>query len=127
MSVPEREGISGKRVLERGALRIELDGGSEGAGPALGTSVVRLRGDLDMEGAPVLERELIALTSGPVSTIFVDLTGLEFVDSTGLQCLLRATEHARQNGHTLQFRRGSGQVEGVMRLTRVAESLPFAD
>ncbi len=111
-----------KRVLGRGGLRIEL--GPRAGGEA---AVVHLFGELDMEAAPLLEDELIALISGPALSVTVDLTGLEFIDSTGLQCLLRATEHSRVNGEKLRFRRGSPQVEGVLRLTRVGDLLPFAD
>jgi anti-anti-sigma factor len=79
-----------------------------------------------MEGAPTLEEQLIGLIDS-ADTVVVDLAGLEFVDSTGLQALMRATTHSRKNGDNLRFRRGSGQVEGVMRLTRMAEELPFVD
>jgi anti-sigma B factor antagonist len=103
-------------TLERGDLRIELE-----------SSVVRLSGALDMEGAPLLEDKLMSLISGSADTVIVDLTELEFVDSTGLQALMRATNHAREHGDNLRFRRGSGQVEGVMRLTKVADELPFVD
>jgi len=80
-----------------------------------------------MEGAPLLEDQLIKLVADSADTVVVDLSALEFVDSTGLQALMRATVHARENGDKLRFRRGTGQVEGVMRLTRVAETLPFVD
>jgi anti-sigma B factor antagonist len=103
-------------TLERGDLRIELGG-----------SVVRLYGALDMEGAPLLEDRLHSLITDSADPVVVDLTGLEFVDSTGLQALMRAAMLARENGDNLRFRRGSAQVEGVMRLTRVAENLPFVD
>ena len=106
------------RLIEQGGLRVEIDDAA---------STVRLRGDLDMEGAPALEAELIGLVSSSGSEVVVDLAGLKFIDSTGLQALLRANEHARESGRELRFRRGSGQVEGVMRMTRVGERLAFVD
>jgi anti-sigma B factor antagonist len=111
-----------KRVLGAGGLRIELDppGGDQNV-------VVRLFGELDMEAATLLEDQLGELISGPAPTVTVDLGGLAFVDSSGLQCLMRATEHSRANGDKLRFRRGSQQVEGVLRLTQISDRLPFAD
>ena len=122
MGASEHEAVPTKRVLGRGGLRIEVDpSGDEGA-------VVHLVGELDMEAAAVLEDELADLISGPAATVTVDLTRLEFIDSSGLQCLLRATQQARESdGDKLRFRRASPQVEGVMKLTRVQESLPFVD
>ena len=117
-AVPEHEDAMTPRLIEHGGLRIEVDE------PA---STVGLRGDLDMEGGPVLETELIGLLSDSHAEVVVDLAGLEFIDSTGLQALLRANQHARENGRELRFRRGSAQVEGVMRLTRVGERLAFVD
>jgi anti-sigma B factor antagonist len=111
-----------KRVLGRGGLRIEVDSPTDEEG-----AVVHLFGELDMEATEVLAAELDELIAGPAPSVLVDLTGLEFIDSTGLQCLLRATEHSRANGDKLRFRRGSPQVEGVMRLTKVADLLPFID
>ena len=109
-------------MLGRGGLRIELEPAAEGE-----AAIVHVFGELDMEAAPLLEEQLIALISAGTASVTVDLTALEFIDSTGLQCLLRATEHARANGDSLRFRRGSPQVEDVLRLTRVGDLLPFAD
>jgi anti-anti-sigma factor len=122
VKAPEQGDGLAKRVLGRGGLRIELEPHADHE-----SALVHLYGELDMEAAPLLEEQLIALISDGTASVTVDLTALEFIDSTGLQCLLRATEHSRANGDSLRFRRGSPQVEGVMRLTRVGDLLPFAD
>jgi anti-sigma B factor antagonist len=127
LDVPERERSADNGSVGQVGLRVDVDRDGEQLDPPRKGPTVRLGGDLDMEGAPALEETLIGLIDGGAAHVVVDLTGLEFIDSTGLQCLLRATEHARENGHTLRFRRGTGQVEGVMRLTRVGEMLPFVD
>src|SRR4051794_21721709 len=101
LGVPEPNGPV--TTLERGDLRIELD-----------SSVVRLYGALDMEGAPLLEDRLIGLVDDSADTVVVDLTELEFADSTGLQALVRAATHAGRNGDNLRFRSSSGQVDAVM-------------
>ena len=83
-------------------------------------------GELDMSTVPHLEAALED-ASLPGRQVIVDLRGLDFMDSTGLQSLMRATMYARENGRDLRFVRPSGQVEDVMRLTRVDKMLPFAD
>ena len=103
-------------MTELGGLRIEVEG-----------AVVRLHGALDMEAAPAIEAELVALASREPGGIVVDLGDLEFIDSTGLQCLLRASEQAGENGGELRFRGVRGQVDEVMKLTGVRDLVRFAD
>ena len=122
MSNPESDESPATRVIEQGALRAELE-----PGPVEGELVVRLAGELDMEAAPMLEEQLIALSSGAHRSVLVDLEQLRFVDSTGLQCLLRAAGHARDTGDRLRFRRGGAQLEDLIRLTQVGEILTFVD
>ena len=97
-------------------LTIENDGG-----------IVRLRGELDMEASPAIEAELGALASREPDGIVVDLSELGFIDSTGIQCLLRASERAHESGETLRFRGAHGQVDEVLRLTGVRDLLPFGE
>lgn len=103
-------------MTERGGLRIEVEG-----------AVVRLHGALDMEAGPAVEAELVALASREPGGIVVDLGELEFIDSTGLQCLLRASEHATENDAEVRFRGVRGQVDEVMKLTGVRDLVRFAD
>ena len=102
-------------MTERGAVRIEVEG-----------DVVSLRGQLDMEGAPVVESELTSLVSD-ADDVVVDLGDLSFIDSSGIQCLARAAERAEETGCALRFRRAHGQVDDVLRMTGVRDQLPFAD
>jgi anti-anti-sigma factor len=51
---------------------------------------VALRGELDINGAPVLEATLDAAIRDSAGAFIVDLTELDFIDSTGLHVLLRA-------------------------------------
>jgi len=57
----------------------------------------------------------------------VDLSGLDFIDSTGLGALVQAHRSDREDGNRLRFLRGSAPVQRVMELTCLDRSLPFAD
>jgi anti-sigma B factor antagonist len=122
VSVHEEDRSASAEELRRGALRIELESSLPD-----GRLTVRLHGELDMEGAPLLEQKLIELIAGDASGVVVDMGELRFVDSTGLQSLLAAAANSRANGDKLRFRRPTGQVDDVMRLTEVAGNLPFVD
>jgi anti-sigma B factor antagonist len=89
--------------------------------------VLSLRGELDLTSAPLFERELLAAESGKPRRVIIDLSGLEFMDSTGLRALLIARERAQENGHELALRRGPRQVQRVLELTKTLDAFEFED
>jgi anti-sigma B factor antagonist len=92
-----------------------------------GRHVLLLSGELDLIGAEPLDRELRRLEARDAAGIEVDLRGLSFVDSTGVDLLLSARERARAAGRELSLRRGTARVQRVFELTRTAAALPFVD
>ncbi len=91
------------------------------------TIVLSLRGELDLTSALVFERELRAAEETGPRRIVIDLSGLEFMDSTGLRALLLARDRAQSDGHELALRRGPRQVQRVLELTKTAEAFEFED
>ena len=91
-------------------------------------TVLTLSGELDLASTPVLERELQAVEAAGARNILIDLTGVGFMDSTGLQALLRARERAAtMDGVQLSLRRGPHQVQRVFELTRTIDAFTFVD
>jgi anti-anti-sigma factor len=68
-------------------------------------SIVWLTGALDRTTAPVLEGELGARSIDTIRLV-VDLTGLELIDSSGLDALVRIHRRAPERGERLSFRHG---------------------
>ena len=58
-----------------------------------GTLVVRIAGELDLAGTESLEREIGELMQQSAEHVVVDLTQLEFIDSSGVAILLRLANH----------------------------------
>ena len=81
--------------------------------------IVMLRGDLDMDTVDVLSSKLEQIEG----TIVLDLEGVTFLDSTGLQSLVRAREAAGQRGEELILRHPSNAVQRVLDLTNMWEIL----
>jgi anti-sigma B factor antagonist len=81
--------------------------------------IVMLRGDLDMDTVDVLSSKLEQIEG----TIVLDLEGVTFLDSTGLQSLVRAREAAGQRGEELILCRPSNAVQRVLDLTNMWEIL----
>jgi anti-sigma B factor antagonist len=105
------------RKLGSLALRSERDGD---------VHIVELIGELDLDGAPRLEAELLRVEASDAASIVVDLGALEFIDSTGIRLLLMAAERSSQTGR-LTLLKGPRQVHRVFEITDLVDRLPFAD
>ena len=108
------------RSIVEGALRIEI-------GPEAETCLVRVAGELDLANVPALERELHRILTHDLQRVILDLEDLEFIDSTGLACLVKATRHSRADGDRLRIIGATGQVDRVLRLTGVRDVLPVIE
>lgn len=89
------------------------------------TVVVKLNGELDLASAPELERELREAEAAGTARVVIDLSGLGFMDSTGLQALLRARERSSSGAFTLSLRHGPHQVQRVFELTKTIDAFSF--
>jgi len=89
--------------------------------------VIELYGEFDLASVGLVARELRECAESDVEKIIVDLSGLDFIDSTGLGTLVQAHRSDRADGNRLRFLRGSAPVQHVMELTCLDRSLPFAD
>jgi anti-sigma B factor antagonist len=86
-------------------------------------AVLRLDGELDLAGVPLLEDAAEQAALDDPTTLVLDLRGLEFIDSTGLRAILSLEERCAERGQTFALVRGSEQVQRLMRMTRVDEHL----
>jgi anti-sigma B factor antagonist len=58
--------------------------------------VVVVRGEIDVATSPALREELYSIIDGGSREIVVDLSGLGFIDSSGLGVLVAALKHMRE-------------------------------
>ncbi|HWC31596.1 MAG TPA: STAS domain-containing protein [Actinomycetota bacterium] len=81
-----------------------------------GTVTLAVSGELDMATRDRLLGALEWLEANGEEAITVDLTGLSFIDATGLHALIRARDSARMRGATLEFRNPSPAVRRLISL-----------
>ncbi|GAA2927287.1 MULTISPECIES: STAS domain-containing protein [Streptomyces] len=60
--------------------------------------VLHVAGEMDYDQAPELRRQVDQLPLTPGQCLVLDLSGLEFCDSTGITALLAARQHALAAG-----------------------------
>jgi anti-sigma B factor antagonist len=95
-----------------------------------GAVVVTPKGRLNMVAAPGLRALLHKLADDGQARIVIDLSGTEFIDSSGLGALVSGLKATRQAGGDLRIAAPSTQVETVLELTnlnRVLRSYPSAE
>jgi anti-sigma B factor antagonist len=100
------------------ALRIDALGGPDAC-------LIRVRGELDLEGCPELELVLREAEQTQARRIILDLEQLTFIDSTGLGTLLHASRRSASSGYRLRMTRGRGHVADMFRLTALDRTLPL--
>ena len=88
---------------------------------------LRVEGDLELATAAIVERELLRAEATDAQAIVLDLSGLEFIDSTGVRLLVEACARSRADANRLAVLRGPRAVQRVFELTGIIDTLPFAD
>jgi anti-anti-sigma factor len=78
---------------------------------------VRLAGEFDLASAMVFEYDILPLFSDHRPKGVIDLSGLMFLDSTGLFSLLKAWQELQDRGIALRLVRGSEVVDRMLRLS----------
>jgi anti-anti-sigma factor len=88
---------------------------------------IYVSGELDLASAARLEHEIARVETGDARSIVVDLSGLQYVDSTGVRLLLNVHSRLCPESGRLMLVRGPREVQRVFELCGVADVLPFAD
>ena len=85
--------------------------------------VICVEGELELNELSGLERALVEAKTSRADQIVLDLDELTFIDSAGLEALVRAH---RRDDERLTFTRGRGHVAEMLRLTALDLTLPRA-
>ncbi len=92
-----------------------------------GIRALTVRGELDMNTAPELERKLNEALSDPDTSIMLDLSECEFIDSTGIALIVRAWQQLDGNGNEGRGRlvlcSQNHQVRRLLKITGVESSI----
>ena len=88
--------------------------------------VFHVSGELDNASAKALDDELRKAIVGP-SPVVLDLSEVNFIDSTGLRVLVLAAKQAALNGTSLKIARVTERTRKMLELTGLDRVLPLAD
>jgi len=91
------------------------------------TAKVRALGELDLGTVAILDAKLAELREAGFRLMIADLSGLSFIDSTGLRCILEWDAEARRGNISIALVQGPRAVQRVFELTGTAARLRFVD
>ncbi len=98
--------------MSQDTLSIEVTTARDGA-----VQLYALGGSLDIATSPSLRAALMDAADRGEHEIVVDLTHLEFLDSTGLGALIGAQKRASENDGSVRLVAQEGQILRLLRIT----------
>ncbi len=91
-----------------------------------GTHTLSLTGELDLANTPDVEAELIRIEATDATKIVLDLSGLEFMGTSGIRLVVAADARSRADANRLILMRPPTTVLRAFANAGVV-GLPFAD
>lgn len=95
--------------------------------PAAAATVVSLTGDLDISSCAELAERLAGLTDSAPVRLVVEISGVGFIDSSGLNTLVVAARDAERAGGSMAVAAPSQYVARVFELVRMSDALEVVD
>ncbi len=89
-------------------------------------TVVEVSGEVDVSTADALDAKLTELTDAGATDLVVDLSKVEFLDSTGLGVLVKTLKHVREHDGSLAVVASSERIAKVFRITGLDSAMPLS-
>jgi anti-sigma B factor antagonist len=86
-------------------------------------ATLAVSGEIDISTADALERAIAEIIDGGAGHVIVDLSGVTFMDSAGINVLLKGRRWADDHGQQFRVTGATGIVRQVLDLTGVAVHL----
>ena len=81
------------------------------------TSLIDLEGEVDVYTAPQLKQQIIALLDGGVKHLVVNLSAVDYLDSTALGVLIGGLKRLRERNGTLDLICPNQRIKRIFEIT----------
>ncbi len=88
-------------------------------------TVVELQGELDGEVASLFEKSITDIIAQDITNIVIDMSGVDFIDSQGLEVLLWARDYCSQNRRELRLAGLDENCIRILEITRLDSEFNF--
>ena len=89
--------------------------------------VLSLTGELDVSNVAEAREAALKLLAGGVKRLVVELSNLEYIDSSGLGMLIGLRKREKESGGTLAIAGAQGRVTRVLEITGLDQILDLYD
>jgi anti-sigma B factor antagonist len=87
--------------------------------------VLALSGELDGDSVTTLEASIARCRLDGISSLTLDLSGLDFIDSAGLWTITQVNRWCEKQGQDFKLVPGSEPVRNIFEVTGLSDVLPF--
>jgi anti-sigma B factor antagonist len=94
---------------------------------AAGRAVVALGGEFDLSSKARVDEEIARVVAADPPALVIDLSGLTFIDSSGIHSLVVTLRRCREEGRALYVVPGSPGVQRVLALCGLEQRLTLLD
>ncbi|MGH8985106.1 MAG: STAS domain-containing protein [Acidimicrobiia bacterium] len=105
---------------ESGNFRVSTDEQSDGV-------VLRVAGEVDVYTSPALRDELYRLIDSGAPRVTLDLSDMEFIDSSGLGVFVGALKRVRERASELELRGLQPSTRKVLDITGLVQVFTIVD
>jgi anti-sigma B factor antagonist len=99
-------------------LEVEATRGEQG-------SVISLRGEIDVYTAPLLRQKIIDLVEEGTLRLVIDMSEVDFLDSTGLGVLVTGLQRISGRGGTLGLVITQDKILKIFDITKLNKAFPI--
>ena len=82
-------------------------------------AIVEVRGEVDLYSSPKMREALVGLTDGRSRAVLVDLSRVEYMDSSGVATLVEGLQLARKYGGQFKLAGLAPSIRDVFRFARL--------
>jgi anti-sigma B factor antagonist len=90
-------------------------------------TAIELHGEWDLAGLPSIRQAMTSAPDNVPETLVLDLSRLEFIDSSGVHATTELAERAAAQHTRLLIIPGSGPAQRIFEITGLLDRLPFID
>jgi anti-sigma B factor antagonist len=91
------------------------------------TVTIATSGELDLENVDRYREAIEEAEASDATRIVIDLSDLDYIDSSGLAAVLVAGRRSDLDGHRLFVKAGHGEVRRLLELTALDQTLNLID
>lgn len=87
--------------------------------------LIELKGVLDLLSSKELNKQLMPAIEGDSCFLIADLSKLEYINSTGISCLVECFAKAKQKGGYLKFIALNDKIKEILNLVGLTKVIPM--